>query len=374
VHAFLHIPKTGGTALIQQIRSRGRSTIQLDGVQYYHLRNRLGAFECTTGHIPLFVLEMENIQRDIFSVFREPHARIRSLINHFASEPHHTAHQILQAEPRRWIDAFDIAAFSFEFANFQTRLLGFRPQGSVWERAKDGNLDAFLSTWAEFLTFEVGEEHVENALGALQGRINCADYELLPFSLATNLSALTSGAAGTLPRVRAPSHRVDISEQLQARIAETNRYDLILYSAAKPMALDQAADEVLRCGELMCLPGAPKPFLGLHQPEPYLGNFLRWTNGSASLPILLPANSGSTRLRVQVWNVVTPDPTIAIWANGWDSVRSNDSDGNAQWDLTRRAPQGAHAEETVLRIESDTRTFYGDERLLGAPLKSVRVL
>jgi hypothetical protein len=372
MYGFLHIPKTGGTALVQQIRSHDVNALYVDPSYFYYLRNYLGTFNCVAGHLPLFIFDFENATRKLFTVLREPRARVISLFNHIVNDPNHVGHRFFP-DLMRWKTAFTLPPFCFEGRNCQTRMLGVYPDSALLQKAQAGDLRAFHNCYAEYLNITIEDKHLDRALTVIRGRVTVALHEWLQFATCTNFLPLVANNPESLPEVRVPITRMEVEDELGAAIDMANEYDKALVLGAREIVLRKAADDVLVQGELITLSGAPFKFTGLHELEIHQGEKLRWTDGKATLPILLP-DSVTVQVEVEIWKfdyIVLE--CVSISAAGIQAKRAKDVGDRLCWQLTLGSKSGHPVEPIDLIIQSDIRSFSGDYRILGVPIKSIKL-
>jgi len=105
---------------------------------------------------------------------------------------------------------------------------------------------------------------------------------------------------------------------------------------------------------------------GLHAPEPYRGERLRWTDGDARMTIPIDPAFPVRRIRLELWGVRQPGEHLRLTVDGRTIQDGALPDGDLAFDLPL-APSPVAS--MVIRIQSESFTPPGDPRRLGLALR-----
>lgn len=373
-YTYLHIPKTAGTSLVNLMAAKfGQRFRQTDPGGMFWYRPYLGEFDCISGHIPFFMLAMEDRPREVLCLLRRPIDRVLSAINHFLSEAHHPVHQVLTGGLVDMTDLFHTMPFAMELCNLQTRMLGLCAPRDLIRKARAGDYQAFQELDTSYVLSEVNSEHLERAKSTIETGMQIGIFEHLDYSVSQVLGDLVPSASA-VPHLRAPTRRTETPRALLQTIADANRLDLLLYDFALEHFLQRAARQVLAKGELIDLPGAPRAFRGLHYLERHQGEHLRWTDGDATLDICAPAEADRIDLSVKLWdlNGTLERQNVKMTLDGVP-VDPAKGEGQFAYDASWRPARAGSVRCVRLAITSTTVTFSGDPRTLGVAIRSIAV-
>lgn len=154
---FLHIPRTGGTSLLQVLRRQYSPPLlyEIDGARVQESIHRLATLPtsekaqlaCIAGHCPWGVHQLVGREAVYFAVVREPVSRIISHYFYVLNNPAHYLHRKV-VESKMTLEEYAMSNLSSELSNGQVRLL--------WgdENASDTQLERALPELFERLTSE----------------------------------------------------------------------------------------------------------------------------------------------------------------------------------------------------------------------------
>ena len=324
-------------------------------------------------HIPLFIFDSEPDAHTIFTVLREPRARVISFLNHIASEEHHHAHPFFVGGPLSWEDVFTRFPFCFEAFDLQTRMLGVEPEAALWERACAGNLTAAYAAFGDFTSKSVNDEHLEAAIEAATGRVEACLFECLDFACGTTLAPLFADPTQRLPHLRKPAHRLAFGDEVLEKLDIHNAFDRRLYERARTVLLERAARTVVERQELIALAAPPTPsraFTGLNdiRASSCVGPMAKRVFASVR-----HRNSGRLDLRIEAWPNDACDVDKVTVVVNQQRIERDTSEAGLTWRCQAEAEGHARGFGLDVLVLSDTRKFSGDPRTLGIPLRSLRM-
>ncbi len=374
MYCYLHIPKTGGTSLRALMRDRfGGQLLETDAAGMFDFLPYVKGFRCVAGHLPLFILGLENVDRTIFTMIRKPYDRVLSFMNHVLGEPAHVAYPFFMAGLMTDRDFLHTPLLKFQIFNLQTRMLGIIPSEALRDRARAGDLRGFQACMATYRETKLEEHHLEQAMENLR-RLRLGVLDFFPFAITQTFRDISGDRdLSSVPRLSTYPPRVKITDEERELIEKGNQYDSALHRFARNLFLERTALEIMRRGDVVDLPGAPAPFEGMYSADQYRGGLLRWTTDQALMRVCVPPNIERCRVRIESWIL--------------ESVRCDDlafvKIGDQLVTKSRREGETLIHEGTCetkvfgsvreLEIRIDSPSSGNDSRKLGLPLRSVRI-
>ncbi|WP_331314143.1 hypothetical protein [Methylobacterium mesophilicum] len=373
MHAYLHIPKTAGTSLNRFLSNRlGSQFHELDPHQFIFMNKLISNFSAITGHIPACYLDIEDADRSIFTVIRDPVSRVTSYLNHVMNENNHYGNIFIRNKLVTFADMFGSPLYAIETNNLQTRMLGFRLPDDLLRRVKQDDDGARWEAISVFNSSTVMEEHLEHAKMRLSRSITPLIFEHLEASIEHLIPELTQGAEIAVPHVRRASRNwIDDSKIIQL-IKERNLLDESLYQFAYSLMISKISENISSGAELIRSKGCPLPFKGLYSPEIYRDETLRWTDGQALIPITLSSDVDEVEIQIQVWNL-NGVATMGALANGARAEITAIDEAFTTHKIRTGALSDGVFRQICLYITSGVTAFGGDPRQCGVPLKSIRI-
>ena len=376
MYCYLHIPKTAGTSLKAfMTRKFGDELLETNPSAMFQFLPYVKTFKCIVGHLPLFLLALEDFKRTTFTTIRNPHDRVVSFMNHVLGDPGHASYPFFQAGLLTTRDFMRMKPFIGETYNLQTRMLGVTPSEAMLSRARAGEVRGFHACLAIYGETKLEDHHLEQAERNLR-RLQFGVFDYLPYVITQTFRDISgSNDPLSIPRLSEYPKVVKVADEIRDMIEINNRYDAALHSFARNLFLERAAVEILRRGELVDLPGAPASFKGLHAVEESGDGLLRWTTDQTRLPVCVPVNVERCR--------VTVDTSIidSFHDNRSASIRISDTVATElhrnreriSYEVICEPMIAGSVREFVIEIDSLTRRIGDDPRNLGLPLRSIRV-
>ena len=226
---FVHMMKTGGTALVLRLRHHFGDaiypTVEVDGTDMWELyllvdrlREQLAArgdqIQLVAGHFPLCTSELLEGRFTTLTLLREPVDRMLSFLRSMRRDSLEEAHEdfmVRTLDALNWHPALDPA-------NNMTRMLSITPE--EMERSKGARIPTT-------------GEHLGRAKEALTGMGAIGVLECFE-DFCSELTTRFGWNLGNSARANV-SPSVEVSESLRARIAENNSLDIELYAFAREL-------------------------------------------------------------------------------------------------------------------------------------------
>jgi Sulfotransferase family len=231
---FVHIMKTGGTALVQRLRHHFGDaiypTVELDGTDVWEqyllidrLREQLAArgdqIRLVAGHFPLCTSELLEGRFKTITLLREPVERMLSFLQSMRRDSLDEAHD--EFMPRA-LDALNWHP-ALDPTNNMTRMLAMTPE--ELERSKRTRIPAT-------------GDHLKRAKEALTGMGAIGVQERFE-GFCSELTTRFGWDLGARGRANV-SPSVEASESLRARITEANSLDIELYAFAMDLVRERS--------------------------------------------------------------------------------------------------------------------------------------
>jgi hypothetical protein len=167
--AFIHIPKTGGTSVIETLRRQAPKAV--GNASIYELIGFPDTFDdavILSGHIPYFMFQWETSSRRLATVLRDPVARVLSFYRYVLATPQHPAHVLIQRDRLALAECYEHPVLRIEISDYQTRMLGWAMRKKVI-RSKHGPREC-RTMWSEYIDSVFGPIGL-NTLATAQSRL-----------------------------------------------------------------------------------------------------------------------------------------------------------------------------------------------------------
>ena len=199
---FIHIPKAAGSSINAVLRRffLGNNMKLASIFDYMHFADDFRWVHVISAHLPFFVFEAERPKRKLFTVLRDPTARVISNYNYILATPAHSAHHYVKNKGLSLAQCFDHPALKVEVTNFQTKMLGWSARQPIrWPAHERHESEVAFLEFANYVTGECKGATLEAAISRLENDITFALVDD-PVGLATLCRAMVPVDPGPTPR------------------------------------------------------------------------------------------------------------------------------------------------------------------------------
>lgn len=236
-YGFVHIPKASGSSINSVLRRHFGDDMRVVSVfDFANFGDELADIRLLSGHVPYVFYEMEEAPRRLFTVLREPSQRVISAFRYILTTKAHYCHGYVTSRGLSIARCFDHPVLRIEMANFQTRMLGWRPSRALsWPSHGREKLGDFFSVFNEYLHSDVDRATLDSAVDHLSRRMVVAMTESED-SLSSLCNTITGGSLLSVPHEnKTPDTPYEVTPEDLDAIEQHNHWDNELYRAAEAL-------------------------------------------------------------------------------------------------------------------------------------------